>query len=207
VDRICWRWPDDQDVPSGPGPWPEEHAPTIPYLTGTEGEEPLPNVWLGTSIESDRYSFRASLLRYTPAAVRFLSCEPLLGPLPSLDLTGIDWVIVGGESGPGARPMNPEWVRTIRDRCIDAGIPFFFKQWGSWLPYEEDAQPPFWNGQDGSSIDGHHLPADLSEGDQTGGWWWPDCDPDSPIYRRARRKGLRLLDGRTWDEYPTAALP
>lgn len=80
---------------------------------------PLPNVWLGTSIESDRYAFRADHLRRTPAVVRFISAEPLLGPLPSLDLTGIDWVIVGGESGPGARPMHPSWVREIRDKCID----------------------------------------------------------------------------------------
>ena len=97
-------------------------------------ELPLPNVWLGTSIESDRYTWRADHLRNTPAAIRFLSLEPLLGPLPSLDLTGIDWVIVGGESGPGARPMHPDWVRDIRNRCADAGIPFFFKQWGDWVP-------------------------------------------------------------------------
>lgn len=92
----------------------------------------LRHVWLGTSIESDRYAFRADHLRATPAAVRFLSLEPLLGPLPSLDLTGIDWVIVGGESGPGARPMHPDWVRDIRDRCVAAGVPFFFKQWGAY---------------------------------------------------------------------------
>ena len=82
---------------------------------------PLPNVWLGTSIENDRYTFRADHLRATPAAVRFLSCEPLLGPLPSLNLDGIDWVIVGGESGPGARPMHPDWVRDIRDQCWAQG--------------------------------------------------------------------------------------
>ena len=90
----------------------------------------LPNVWLGTSIENDRWTSRADYLRETPAAVLFLSCEPLLGPLPSLDLTGIDWVIVGGESGPKHRPMDPDWVRDIRDRCVAAGVPFLFKQWG-----------------------------------------------------------------------------
>lgn len=79
---------------------------------------PLPNVWLGTSIDEDRYAFRADHLRNTPAAVRFLSLEPLLGALPSLDLTDIDWVIVGGESGPGARPMHPVWVTDLRDRCL-----------------------------------------------------------------------------------------
>jgi len=95
---------------------------------------PRPNVWLGTSIESDRYTFRANHLRETPAAVRFLSLEPLLGPLPSLNLDGIGWVIVGGESGPNHRPIDPEWVRDIRDRCLDAGVPFFFKQWGGRTP-------------------------------------------------------------------------
>ena len=90
----------------------------------------LGNVWLGTSIENDRWTSRADALRETPAAVRFLSCEPLLGPLPSLDLTGIGWVIVGGESGPGCRPVDPDWVRDIRDRCVEAGVPFLFKQWG-----------------------------------------------------------------------------
>lgn len=89
---------------------------------------PLLNVWLGTSIESDRYTFRADHLRATPAAVRFLSLEPLLGPLPSLDLTGIDWVIAGAESGRGARPMDRSWVRDLRDRSTEAGAAFFFKQ-------------------------------------------------------------------------------
>lgn len=78
---------------------------------------PLPNVWLGTSIELDKYSWRADHLRRTPAAVRFISAEPLLGPLPSLDLTEIDWLIAGGESGPGARPTHPIWIRALRDRC------------------------------------------------------------------------------------------
>ena len=95
---------------------------------------PIPNVWLGTSIENDRWVSRADHLRATSAAVRFLSCEPLLGPLPSLDLTGLDWVIVGGESGNGHRPMDPDWVRDIRDRCNAAGVAFFFKQWGGRTP-------------------------------------------------------------------------
>jgi protein gp37 len=91
----------------------------------------LPSVWLGTSIESDRYTFRADHLRNTPAAVRFLSLEPLLGPLPSLDLGGIDWVIVGGESGPGARRMAVVWARDIVAHCRDAGVPVFVKQLGT----------------------------------------------------------------------------
>lgn len=93
--------------------------------------DPLPHVWLGTSIELDRYAWRADKLRETPADVRFLSLEPLLGPLPSLDLSAVDWVIVGGESGHGARPLDPQWVREVRDRCAEAGVPFFFKQMGS----------------------------------------------------------------------------
>jgi protein gp37 len=121
---------------------------------------PLTNVWIGTSIESDDYCWRADELRRTPAAIRFLSCEPLLGPLPSLDLTDIDWVIVGGESGPRFRPMDLDWVRDLRDRCVRPGSPsgssstaLFFKQVGGARP----------------------------------------------------KAGGRLLDGRTWDEFPAAA--
>lgn len=93
----------------------------------------LPNVWLGTSIENDRWVGRAEHLRETPAAVRFISAEPLLGPLPSLDLRGIDWLIVGGESGSNHRRMELAWAREIRDKCQEAGTAFFFKQLGSSL--------------------------------------------------------------------------
>jgi len=88
------------------------------------------NLWMGVSIESNEYVHRADDLRAVNASVRFLSLEPLLGPLPDLHLEGIHWAIVGGESGPGARPMAKEWVRDLRDRCRGEGIPFFFKQWG-----------------------------------------------------------------------------
>ncbi len=88
------------------------------------------NIWMGVSVERTDYEYRIDHLRRTRAAVKFLSLEPLLGPLPKLDLRGIDWVIVGGESGPHARPMLPEWVVDIRDQCRDAGVRFFFKQWG-----------------------------------------------------------------------------
>ncbi len=102
---------------------------------GLADQLPWPgNVWLGTSIETDDYIERADQLRRVPAAVRFLSCEPLLGPLTNLSLDGIDWVIVGGESGHGARPMDPDWVRHIRDHALDARVPFFFKQWGGATP-------------------------------------------------------------------------
>jgi protein gp37 len=89
-----------------------------------------PNIWIGTSIESQPYVTRAQLLSDVPAAIRFLSLEPLLGPLKNLPLAQINWVIVGGESGPGARPMESGWVTSIRDDCLNAGVPFFFKQWG-----------------------------------------------------------------------------
>jgi protein gp37 len=112
---------------------------------------PLPNVWVGTSIESDDYTWRADELRRAPAAIRFLSLEPLLGPLPSLDLASIDWVIVGGESGPDFRPLDLGWVRDLRDRCVSMRIPLFFKQIGGPTP----------------------------------------------------KAGGRLLDGRTWDQYPS----
>jgi protein gp37 len=95
---------------------------------------PLPNVWVGTSIESDEYTWRADELRRAPAMIRFLSLEPLLGPLPSLELVGIDWVIVGGESGPDFRPLDLGWVRDLRDRCVSMRIPLFFKQVGGLTP-------------------------------------------------------------------------
>ena len=89
-----------------------------------------PHIWMGVSVETQEYMERIELLRETGAHVKFLSLEPLLGPLADLDLTGIGWVIVGGESGPRARAMNPSWVREIRDQCKDQDVPFFFKQWG-----------------------------------------------------------------------------
>ncbi|MEX2204884.1 MAG: phage Gp37/Gp68 family protein [Myxococcota bacterium] len=89
-----------------------------------------PNVWMGVSVELAKHDSRIESLRRVGAHVKFLSLEPLLGPLPSLQLDGIDWVIVGGESGPGARPMDPAWVLDIRDQCESSGTAFFFKQWG-----------------------------------------------------------------------------
>jgi len=118
----------------------------------------LPNVWLGTSVENAEHLFRLDHLRRVPAAVRFLSLEPLLSSLVSavpggIDLSGIDWAIAGGESGPGARPVDPAWVREIRDACAEQGTAFFFKQWGG----------------------------------------------------TNKKKRGRLLDGRTWDEFPQQA--
>ena len=88
------------------------------------------NIWMGVSVEDGSYTNRIDHLRETGANVKFLSLEPLLGAIENLQLAGIDWVIVGGESGPGARPMNPQWVTSIRDQCVKANVPFFFKQWG-----------------------------------------------------------------------------
>lgn len=98
------------------------------------GGGPIPDhIWLGTSVENQDVVYRVSHLRSVPAAVRFLSCEPLIGPL-SLDLDGMHWVIVGGESGPVRREMEPEWAIDIRDECKRSGVPFFFKQWGGRTP-------------------------------------------------------------------------
>jgi protein gp37 len=92
------------------------------------------HIWLGVSVEDGTKLSRVRQLAQAPAAVRFLSIEPLIGPIGELPLDGIAWVIVGGESGPGARPTNPHWVRDIRDQCINQNIPFFFKQWGGLRP-------------------------------------------------------------------------
>jgi protein gp37 len=121
-----------------------ELAPSLPWH---------PNVWMGVSIENRSFVHRADYLRQVDAAVRFISAEPLLTPLDGLDLTGIDWLICGGESGPKHRPMRAEWARELRDLCFDAEVGFFFKQWGGV---------------------------------------------------RAKDGG-RLLDGRTWDEFPEVA--
>jgi len=93
-----------------------------------------PNVWMGASVENTRYRSRIDELRQVPAGVRFLSLEPLLGPMEEIDLCGIHWVILGGESGPGARLLKPEWVLSVRDQCSKASVPFFFKQWGGRTP-------------------------------------------------------------------------
>ena len=146
------------------------------------------NVWMGVSVESDRYAFRADHLRQVPAAVRFISAEPLLGPLPSLNLAGINWVIAGGESGPGARPMHPRWAKDLRDRCVEDDVAFFFKQWGAWKPERSVNATPV-------SIDGQLVEK------------MPRASVSAaPV--RMRRVGKsaagRSIDGRTWSEMPIA---
>ena len=169
---------------------------------------PLPNVWLGVSVENQRAADeRIPLLLQTPAAVRFLSCEPLLGPVDLTNYlpyqyqatdewgaftdlyvqTGVDWVIVGGESGPGARPMHPDWVRGIRDQCVAAGVAFHFKQWGEWAPTDRV------------------LSSKKTRYAAENGQIFTDR-PAGMRYERLGRIGKkaagRLLDGRTWDELP-----
>jgi protein gp37 len=145
------------------------------------------NIWMGVSVESARYSFRANHLRKVPAAVRFISAEPLLGPLPNLELTDIDWLIAGGESGPGARPMYPAWAEDLRDRCRVEGVAFFFKQWGAWVPNRESGAVPV-------TIEGEILDA------------MPKVmAPGAPVRMRRVGKGAagRTMGGRTWNEMPT----
>jgi protein gp37 len=166
---------------------------------------PLPNVWIGATIVNQEEADRdIPKLLQVPAKVRFLSMEPLLGPVDirhrlgpcvftekdqSATGRGIDWVIVGGESGPGARPMHPDWARRLRDQCTAAGVPFLFKQWGEWEPKGA-----------GSSVDvsyvshtgtvNKHKPID------------PIFGNEARVVRVGKKAPGRLLDGRTWDETP-----
>lgn len=202
---------------------------------------PLPNVWLGVSAEDQRRADeRIPDLLSTPAAVRFVSAEPLLGPI---DLTKIkyesgimqmadgagkfshfdalrrerrlDWVIVGGESGPNARPMHPAWARSIRDQCVGAGAKFFFKQWGTWLVGERQRASDdlktwtpdvlFPDGSDFAVVsDGHDIVLGAAETEKHGPkkiwqsfWGW-----HGHLIKRAPTKSLRELDGQKWDEMP-----
>lgn len=183
-------------------------------LAWDTGGTPPPNVWLGTSVENQKAADeRIPELLKVPAAVRFLSCEPLLGPveLPlrvcehcgehsrdglaceHCDRTGlalqggIHWVIAGGESGPNARPMHPDWARGLRDQCQAAGGSFFFKQWGEWIPYSElelDRKGEIYPLRDGTPVLGVGKSA------------------DEEMWRLGKLAAGRLLDGRTWDEVP-----
>ncbi len=168
---------------------------------------PYPKVWLGVSVENQQAADeRIPLLLQTPAAVRFVSCEPLLGPInlkylhynneveidalngshgvmrPHRGLNEkLDWVIVGGETGPGARPMHPDWARSLRDQCQEAGVPFCFKSWGEWLPNARE-----YNCNPGG-IDFEHRHIFIG---------------DVMMCRVGKKAAGRLLDGRTWDEMP-----
>jgi protein gp37 len=126
----------------------EQLAPKLPWS---------PNVWQGVSVEDRDNVWRVHHLRKVPAAVRFLSIEPLLGSIPDLPLAGIDWVITGGESGPHFRAPSPEWIREIRDQCVAAGVPFFFKQWGGRV-----------SKSGGRELDGRHWDDMPTRGSRTG---------------------------------------
>lgn len=210
------------------------------YLKGW----PLPNVWLGISVEDQKTSDeRIPLLLQTPAAVRWISAEPLLGPI-NLDngesswltcdgsesieescvtyleaggehFRGIDWVVVGGESGPGARPMHPEWVRSIRDQCEAAGVPFFFKQWGEYVPvgpiYSDDdtaAHLAALDTDDGS--DDHDDPRECHitrTGYLTRARFDGQPPPGTWAMRRVGKKAAgHLLDGREHREFPQSII-
>jgi protein gp37 len=153
-------------------------------------EWPLPNVVVGCSIENGRYVGRADDVRATPASWRFLSLEPLLGPLPSLNLSGIDWVIVGGESGPAARPAHPEWIRQMRDLCLAAGVAFFLKQWGEWCPADHGAGGSADAPRGEFCVDGRWLSA--------GG----DAATAVTMVRAGKAAAGAELDGRLWREMP-----
>jgi protein gp37 len=127
-----------------------ELAPSLPWP---------PNLWMGVTIENRRFVHRADYLREVPATVRFISAEPLLGFLERLDLTDIHWVIAGGESGPRHRPVKPEWIRHVRDRCIDANVPFFFKQWGG---LRAKSGGRILDGEEWNEMPAHSLDAALS---------------------------------------------
>lgn len=159
-------------------------------------EAGLPNLWAGVSVESMDYYRRIEHLAETRVARRFLSLEPLLGPLHDLPLAGIDWVICGGESGPGARPMHPAWVREIRDQCVAAGVPLWFKQWGAWAPrFEGDVLGDFHslrNRQDMLvDLAGHvHCTVEAAGRDAV------------PMSRVGKKNAGHDLDGRIWMERP-----
>lgn len=154
------------------------------------------NIWLGVSVESAQQLSRIEHLRSTNCSVRFLSIEPLLGSLGKIDLTGIHWVIVGGESGPGARPMHPDWVREIRQQCLSQDVPFFFKQWGEWqIVYDRDSEDPDWRSCP-SAKDNSERYLNLAGGHGFHG--------DRVVFARrvGKKKSGRLLDGIIWDEMP-----
>lgn len=190
----AYRAAERQAIMRGPAP--------LPY--------PLPNVHLGVSVEDQkRAELRIPALLDTPAAVRFLSMEPLLGPVDltphmpwdnslAADPWGIGWVIVGGESGKGARPMHPAWARSIRDQCGNAGVPFLFKQHGEWAPGPWQHGEP-WLGHNDPRVGWVDLAGERHDFDAF------DGDLTWALMRRVgKHKAGRVLDGRTWDEYPEA---
>lgn len=188
---------------------------------------PLPNVWLGTSVEDQkRADERIPMLLKCPATKRFLSCEPLLGALDLwkhfmgfVDAPCIDWVIAGGESGPGARPMHPDWARGIRDQCVEAGVPFFFKQWGTWKPISEMPEAEHSALYKSNRIAKEHESQDnideaygrrctvettsvMYNGRTGPGFHSIDGHIAFQTFRLGKERAGRLLDGREWNQKP-----
>lgn len=186
----------------GPG-----RATSLPGVPDRPTAWPIPNAWLGTSVENQKAADeRIPFLLETPAAVRFLSCEPLLGPVDLEFITqfehpdnegyglqainGLDWVIVGGESGTNARPMRQSWVEGLRDQCQEYGVAFFFKQWGEFFPHEDNGEDPeFWVTDDGVGFVHTSIPSD---------------DDWDYMNRIGKKRSGRLLDGQEWNEFPGA---
>lgn len=148
-----------------------------------------PNVWMGVSVESDAYTFRIDHLRQVNAAVRFISFEPLLGPITKADLTGIDWAITGGESGHHSRPAHPDWFRSLRTTCNEAETAYFFKQYGDYAPADQwpDKKRVIRLDHDGAILE----PDDLANNRNV-----------ASLVRVSKNKAGRVLDGQTWDAYP-----
>ena len=143
-----------------------------------------PNVWLGVTAENrEMWDERVSVLKPILAAVHFVSYEPALGPLGDIDLSGIEWMICGGESGPNARPMHPDWARSLRDQCVAASVPFFFKQWGEWGPYQGSeltigGNPTYQINMDYPSLNGTWM------------------------FKVGKKAACHLLDGQEWRQFP-----
>lgn len=187
------------------------------YIADINGR-PLPNVWLGVSVEDQETADeRIPILLDTPAAVRWISAEPLLGPINLHER--LDWVVAGGESGPNARPMHPDWLRSLRDQCNAAGVDFLFKQWGEWHTkafLTSTGEPVFrqfdsfqhWVNKARTWVNGgiclDKNGAELKNGGDMMRARNEDRFPVTIMHRVGKRAAGRLLDGRTWDEYPEA---
>jgi len=196
-----------------PRPW-EERPGKVPFLDDPDAHWPLSNVWLGVSAEDQRRADeRIPDLLATPAAVRFVSAEPLLGAIRLNEWMaaentrrlvgakpGLSWIIVGGESGPGARPMHPDWARSIRDQCQHAGVAFFFKQWGAWeAALDRDKDDPDWR-LDYNSADYEHR--GRSAWLNLGGGSGFHGERFHVMRNVGKARAGRLLDGREWNEMP-----
>ena len=166
------------------------------------------NVWLGVTVEMAKYKNRMEYLKQTNAKVKFLSCEPLLEDLGELDLNGIDWVIVGGESGKNARPLHPDWVHNIQKQCKEQGVPFFFKQWGEWLPAYRNLmknEPYFITITPDEKVEHQavvkHMPFDFMKKNFKL-YSWENGFSCMYSLKVGKRKAGALLDGKEYKQFP-----